>query len=36
MSKGELLATGTVLELKEKTNKETFEDAFVEIVGGMK
>ena len=36
MSKGELLATGTVLELKEKTSKETFEDAFVEIVGGMK
>ena len=33
LSKGELLKVGTVEEIKQLTNKKTFEDAFVELVG---
>lgn len=36
MAKGKVLAVGTADELKKSVNKETLEDAFVEIVGGEK
>lgn len=35
MSKGNLLALGTVDEIKESKNEESFEEAFIKIVGGM-
>ena len=35
MKDGRLLEVGTASELKEKTGKEKFEDAFVAIVGGV-
>lgn len=34
MSKGNVLETGTIFELKKKTNETSFEEAFVKIVGG--
>ena len=34
MSKGELLFEGTAAQMKQKTNEESFEEAFVKIVGG--
>lgn len=34
MSKGEVLATGTIEEIKEATMEQSFEEAFVKIVGG--
>lgn len=34
LSKGKLLLTGTVDELKQKTNSNNFEDAFIKIVEG--
>lgn len=34
MSKGEILETGTIEEIKAKTNETSFEEAFVKIVGG--
>lgn len=34
MSKGIVLEEGTISEIKEKTNEESFEEAFVKIVGG--
>ena len=34
MSKGELLFEGTAAQMKEKTNEESFEEAFIKIVGG--
>ena len=34
MSKGELLFQGTADEMKKKTNEESFEEAFIKIVGG--
>ena len=36
MAKGHVLAVGTADELKKSVNKDTLEDAFVEIVGGEK
>ena len=36
MAKGKVLAVGTADELKKSVNKDTLEDAFVEIVGGEK
>ena len=36
MAKGKVLAVGTADELKKSFNKDTLEDAFVEIVGGEK
>ena len=35
MTNGKLIALGTVSELKEKTGKERFEDAFVALVKGV-
>ena len=34
MSKGQLLFQGTADEMKEATSEESFEEAFVKIVGG--
>ena len=34
MSKGELLFEGTATQMKERTNEESFEEAFIKIVGG--
>ena len=34
MSKGKILEEGTILEIKNKTNESSFEEAFVKIVGG--
>ena len=34
MSKGNILFEGTVDEIKEKTNEDSFEEAFIKIVGG--
>ena len=34
MSKGELLFEGTAAQMKERTNEESFEEAFIKIVGG--
>ena len=34
MSKGEILFEGTAAQMKEKTNEESFEEAFIKIVGG--
>lgn len=35
MSKGNLLALGSVDEIKKSKNEESFEEAFIKIVGGM-
>ena len=35
MSKGNLLALGSVDEIKKSQNEESFEEAFIKIVGGM-
>lgn len=34
MSKGEVLATGSIEEIKKKADKTSFEEAFISIVGG--
>lgn len=34
MSKGKILEEGTILEIKNKTNESSFEEAFVKVVGG--
>ena len=34
MSKGKILEEGTILEIKNKTNDSSFEEAFVKVVGG--
>ena len=34
MSKGNLLIEGTIDEIKKKANEDSFEEAFVKIVGG--
>lgn len=34
MSKGKILEEGTILEIKNKTNASSFEEAFVKVVGG--
>ena len=36
MAKGHVLAVGNADELKKSVNKDSLEDAFVEIVGGEK
>ena len=35
MKSGKLLAIGTVSEIKKIANKDSFEDAFIEISGGL-
>ena len=35
MKSGKLLAIGTVAEIKKIANKDSFEDAFIEISGGL-
>ena len=34
MSKGKIIEEGTILEIKNKTNESSFEEAFVKVVGG--
>ena len=35
MSEGHILEVGTILEIKNKANEESFEKAFIKIVGGL-